>query len=171
MTNTLFIWKYIDLPEDAVSDLKLRYLEAKSSWKSTHYFFQSLDLGIKEFMGRPVYKTVLIAAGPNLVGKLHIDHRPHDNNTLAINIPLINCDNAITEFWKSNKTSSVVEYSPSGSPYLSCGDRTTCTKIDEYRLDRPVLFNTSVPHSVNNYSKEPRMAISLRLEQDPWDLV
>jgi len=167
----MFIWKYIDLPANDVEDLKLRYLESKASWKSTHYFFQSLDLGIKEFMGRPVFKTVLIMASPNLVGKIHVDHRPHDNNTLAINIPLINCESSVTEFWKSNEVSSEVEYTLSGSPYLSCGDRTTCTKIDEYQLVRPVLFNTSIPHSVNNYSSKPRMAISLRLEQDPWDLV
>ena len=167
----MFIWKYIDLPEKEVEDLKSRYMDSKESWKSPHFFFQSLDLGIKEFIGRPVFKTVLIMAAPNLVGKLHIDYRPHDNNTLAINIPLINCENAITEFWKSSESSSVVEYTPSGSPYLSCGDRSTCTKIDEYRLVRPVLFNTSIPHSVNNYSDKPRIAISLRLETDPWDLV
>jgi hypothetical protein len=167
----MFVWKYLDLPELAVEELKARYLASQSTWKSDRYFFQSLDLGVKEFMGREVFKTVLIVAAPNLGGKLHIDHRPHDNNTLAINIPLINCDNAVTEFWKSNETSSVIEYSPSGSPYLSCGDRTTGTKIDEYRLVRPVLFNTSIPHVVDNYSNSPRIAISLRLAQDPWDLV
>ena len=166
----MFIWKYINLPKKDVEDLKLRYMDSKESWKTPHYFFQSLDLGIKEFIGRPVYKTVLIMAAPNLVGNLHIDYRPHDNNTLAINIPLINCKNAITEFWKSPESSSV-EYTPSGVPYLSCGDRSTCTKIDEYRLVQPVLFNTSIPHSVNNYSDKPRIAISLRLETDPWDLV
>ena len=167
----MFIWKYLDLPESEVTELKERYLASRSTWKSDRYFFQTLDLGIKEFMGRPIFKTVLIVAAPKSIGKLHIDYRPHDNNTLAINIPLINCDNAITEFWKSNEKSSVVEYSPSGSPYLSCGDRTTCTKIDEYRLVKPVLFNTSIPHVVDNYSDKPRIAISLRLVQDPWDLV
>ena len=167
----MFIWKYLDLPESEVTELKERYLASRSTWKSDRYFFQTLDLGIKEFMGRPIFKTVLIVAAPKRIGKLHIDYRPHDNNTLAINIPLINCDNAITEFWESNEKSSVVEYSPSGSPYLSCGDRTTCTKIDEYRLVKPVLFNTSIPHVVDNYSDKPRIAISLRLVQDPWDLV
>lgn len=166
----MFIWKYVDLPEKEVEELKQIYLASQSTWKN-NYFFQSLDLGVKEFIGRPVFKTVLILAAPNLVGKLHIDFRPHDNNTLAINIPLINCDNAVTEFWESNQTSSVVEYSPSGSPYLSCGDRTTCKKIDEYTLTKPVLFNTSIPHSVNNYSDKVRAAISLRLAVDPWDLV
>jgi len=169
--TTMFIWKYLDLPETEVEELKARYLASQSTWKSDHYFFQSLNLGIKEFMGRPIFKTVLIVASPNLVGKLHIDHRPHDNNTLAINIPLLNCDNAVTEFWESHEASSVVEYTISGSPYLSCGNRSTCTKIDEYQLVKPVLFNTSVPHSVTNYSDKPRIAISLRLEQDPWDLV
>jgi hypothetical protein len=143
--TTMFIWKYLDLPETEVEELKARYLASQSTWKSDHYFFQSLNLGIKEFMGRPIFKTVLIVASPNLVGKLHIDHRPHDNNTLAINIPLLNCDNAVTEFWESHEASSVVEYTISGSPYLSCGNRSTCTKIDEYQLVKPVLFTEPEP--------------------------
>ena len=39
----MFIWKYLDLPETEVEELKARYLASQSTWKSDHYFFQSLN--------------------------------------------------------------------------------------------------------------------------------
>jgi hypothetical protein len=162
------IWKFVDLDPEEVQRLKNRYLRALPVLP---YFFQTLDLGITEFMGRPVYKTVLISVKENSVGTIHKDHRPHDNNVLAINIPLINCDNTVTQFWDTEEEpDSIVRYSVSGSPYIGV-DQTKCTLIDKFILTRPVVFRTDVLHSVNNHSNRPRLAISLRLVNDPWDLL
>lgn len=163
----MFIWKYIDLDEAEVFKLKEKYLAALPV---PEHFFQTLDLGVKEFMGRPVFKTVIINAMANSVGKIHRDYRPHDNNVLAINIPLINCDDAVTMFWNTTEDPNLVKYTSSGSPYIGF-NRSSCTQIDEFTLTRPVIFKTDIPHSVNNYSKSPRLAISLRLVNDPWDLL
>jgi hypothetical protein len=163
----MFIWKYVDLDPVEVNKLKEIYLAALPV---PAHFFQTLDLGVKEFMGRPVFKTVIINAMGNSFGKIHRDHRPHDNNVLAINIPLINCDNAVTEFWDTTEDPNLIQYTSSGSPFIGF-NRSSCTKIDEFILTRPVVFKTDLPHSVNNYSDKPRLAISLRLVEDPWDLV
>lgn len=163
----MFIWKYVELDQGEVDRIKEKYLSVLPVEK---HFFQTLDLGIKEFMGRPIFKTVIINAMPTSTGQIHKDHRPHDQNQLAINIPLINCDNSVTEFWDTDEDRTRIQYSSSKSPYIHF-NRDRCKKIDEFVLTQPVIFRTDLPHSVNNYSTEPRLAISLRLEKDPWDLV
>jgi hypothetical protein len=161
------IWKYIDLDETEVAKLKERYFAALPVAK---HFFQTLDLGITEFMGRPIFKTVIINAMGNSVGKIHKDYRPHDSNVLAINIPLINCDNAVTQFWNTEEDVNLIQYTSSGSPFIGF-NQDKCTLIDKFVLTQPVVFRTDIPHSVDNYSNQPRLAISLRLAKDPWDLM
>jgi hypothetical protein len=163
----MFIWQYVDLDPDEIARIKEKYLAALPVGP---HFFQSLDLGVREFMGRAVFKTVIINAQPNSFGQVHRDHRPYDNNVLAINIPLINCYDAITEFWDTDEDRDLVQYTSSGSPYIGF-DKNKCRKIDEFTLTKPVIFKTDIPHSVNNYSGQPRLAISLRLVKDPWDLL
>jgi hypothetical protein len=163
----MFIWKYIDLDPNDVDNLVKNYLEKLPLNK---HFFQTLELGVIEFAGRPLFKTVLITAPPNSQGIIHKDHRPHDNNQLAINIPLINCGNSITEFWETADENKSVGYTSSGSPFVGY-KRSMSKKISEFKLNRPVLFRTDIPHSVDNFSNNPRLAISLRFVKDPWDLV
>jgi hypothetical protein len=163
----MIYWQYVDLDPVEVDRIKKKYLEILPV---PQHFFQTLNLGIKEFMGRPIFKTVIINAMPNSIGKIHRDHRPYDNNVLAINIPLLNCDNAITEFWDTDEDRNLIQYTSSGSPYIGF-NHSRCKKIDEFKLTQPVVFRTDIPHSVNNYSNDARLAISLRLVNDPWDLV
>jgi hypothetical protein len=163
----MFVWKYVDLDESEVNKLKEKYLAALPI---KPHFFQTLELGVTEFMGMPVFKTVIINALPHSIGKIHKDHRPHDSNVLAINIPLINCDNAVTEFFETDNDSTLIEYTSSKSPYIGF-DRAKCLKIDEFTLTKPVLFKTDIPHAVTNFSNNARVAISLRLAADPWHLV
>ena len=163
----MFVWQYVDLDPMEVDRIKKIYLEALPV---SRLFYQTLELGIEEFMGRPIFKTVIINVMPNSVGKIHKDFRPHDNNVLAINIPLLNCDNAITEFWDTDEDRNLIQYTQGGSPYIGF-NHTRCKKINEFKLTHPVVFRTDIPHSVNNYSNDARLAISLRLVTDPWDLV
>jgi hypothetical protein len=41
-----------------------------------------------------------------------------------------------------------------------------CDVIASYTLDRPLIFNTQMLHSVNNFSSETRVAISLRFDKN-----
>ena len=163
----MFAWQFVDLDPVEVERLKQKYL---ATLPVASHFFQTLDLGVTEFMGMPVFKTVIINAMPNSIGKIHKDYRPHDNNVLAINIPLINCDNAVTQFWDTTEDPNLVQYTSSGSPFIGF-DHRTCKRIDKFILTRPAVFRTDIPHSVNNNSDKPRLAISLRLVNDPWHLV
>ena len=163
----MFIWQYIDLDPVEVDKIKEKYI---ASLPRTTHFFQTLELGVTEFIGRPVFKTVLITKLGNTIGEIHKDHRPNDNNVLAINIPLINCENSVTEFWESDEDNKFIQFNANRSPYISF-DKAKCKKIDEFKLTQPILFRTDIPHSLSNYSNKPRLGISIRLATDPWDLV
>lgn len=162
-----FIWKYIDLDPAEVDRVKKIYFAGLP--RNIHQY-QSLDLGIDEFMGMKIFKSVLIQVAKHSKLPIHSDFRPHDNNKLAINIPLLNCEDSVTYFYKTNIENDLVEYSSSGSPLIRY-DEKDCEKIDEFRFTNPVIFRTDIPHSVVNNLGVTRLGISLRFENDPWHLI
>jgi hypothetical protein len=172
-TRDNFVWKYVDIQDlDALADIKERYLKRKPNADN---FYIPMDIGIKEFLGMEIGNPVLIYAMPKKNYMIHIDYRM-DKLKLALNIPLINCENSLTEFWKCSKMgSSVKPENAWRSPpnFLSSFnfEQENCEKIDEFIMTQPVVFNTQVPHSVTNFSDMPRIAISLRFKEDPWHLV
>lgn len=168
MTNNRedFTFKYIDIENiEELNNLKTKFLENLPAIKN---FFNPLNLDIKEFLGLEVTHSVLIFAKPNSSSTLHIDYRA-DQLKLAMNIALKNCDDSITEMWNCAGGPIYTE-TPSGIPYINF-NKEQCQKICEFKLTQPVIFNTKIPHSVSNFSKKPRLAISLRFKEDPWHLV
>jgi hypothetical protein len=63
-----------------------------------------------------------------------------------------------------------IQYTSNGQPYRYF-DPTLCKKITEFKLIKPVLFRTDIPHSVSNHSDMIRQAISIRFKEDPWHLI
>jgi hypothetical protein len=161
------IWKYIDINPDAVEEVRQQYLKILPQ---PAHFFLPVDIGLTKFNDWPVFRWVLIQAPPLQAGVIHIDHRPHDNNKLAINIPLINCDDASTEFFETTDTNTLVEYTRAGTPYINY-NVANCKKVDEFILTKPVVFRTDIPHRVVNRSNQFRLGISIRLVEDPWHLL
>ena len=51
-------------------------------------------------------------------------------------------------------------------------DLEDCIEIDKFILDRPIIWNASVLHSVDNTPNTKwRRSISLRFKENPWQLV
>jgi hypothetical protein len=163
-----FLWQYIDIDEKYINPLKKKYLE---HLPSNDHFFQPVDIGMSEFMGLEIQRCILIQVAPGAIGRIHTDWRFDKNfgDQLALNIPLMNCEHAITEMWKSDYIPPT-QYTDNGQPY-NFFEKSRCTKITEFIVNRPVLFRTDIPHSVNNTGKSVRRAISLRFKKDPWHLV
>lgn len=162
-----FLWKFVDIKNtDEVDNLKKLFLD---NLPSVDNFFIPLDLGIKEFLGMEVGHSVLIIAAPTKRSQIHEDYRA-DKLKLALNVPLKNCDHSITEFWNCQGADPDYELTSIGVPYNRYKIE-NCIKISEFKLTKPVIFNTKIPHSVFNLSSEPRLAISIRFRQDPWHLV
>lgn len=161
----MFYWKYQDIPEDEIAMIQEKY---KKILPNNCEFFQVVPLDIKTFMGLKISRAVLIQVEPNAKGRIHTDFRP-EGYSLALNIPLENCENSITTMWDAAAEVVEIRYTTNNSPYHYYNPN-LCKKITEFSLTKPVLFDTSVPHAVDNYSDNWRRAISLRFEPDPWHL-
>lgn len=161
----MFIWKYIDINPDIVTELQNRYMKVLPT---NDHFFQVVDLDVDEFLGLEIFRPVLIQVAPHAVGRIHADFRP-SGDQLALNIPLENCEDSITNIWASSYEPPV-QFTDNGQPYRYF-DPLHCTKIAEFKVTRPVIFRTDLPHSVSNTSNKVRRAISIRFKKDPWHLV
>lgn len=166
--NNNFLWQYIDIEESLIENLKNQYLRALPD---NTYFFQQLNIEMKEFLGLEIQRSVLIQVSPGAVGRIHTDWRFDENygDKLALNIALMNCENSVTEMWESDYTPPT-QYTDNGQPY-NYYNESRCKKITEFKLIKPVLFRTDIPHSVSNTGRTVRRAISLRFKKDPWHLV
>jgi hypothetical protein len=163
----MFLWKYIDIDSEVVKDIQERFLRAMPVNNSP---FQNVDIDITDFLGLEIHQSVLIQISPNTFSRIHTDWRPKEyGDQLALNIPLINCENSVTSLWESSDTTEL-QYTDNRQPYNSY-DPAKCTKLTEFRLTRPVIFRTDIPHNVTNSSNEVRKAISIRFKRDPWELV
>jgi hypothetical protein len=162
----MFLWQYVDLDSNEVDRVKEVF---KNNLPYNFHFFQHLEIGLDHFMGMKISRCALIQVMPKHQGKIHTDIRTGYGGVLAINIPLMNCENSLTELW-STTAETKDQYTENNLPY-SVFETVQCTKIDQFILDRPVIFRTDIPHSVKNNSMMVRRAISLRFKDDPWHLV
>lgn len=162
----MFYWKYIDIDPFDIKVIQQEYLKVLPN---NNHFFQPLDLPITHFLGLEVQRFVLIQVEPNASGRIHTDWRPDTHGyQLALNIPLINCDESVTSLWESDYVPET-QYTNNSQPY-NFYDPDRCTKITEFKLTHPALFRTDLPHKVDNFSNKERKAISVRFKQDPWHL-
>ena len=163
----MFYWQHVDIDPDEVRLLQKAYLRALPN---NSHFFQPIQLPIRNFLGLEVQRFVLIQVHPNAVGRIHTDWRPNEyGDQLALQIPLINCNDSTTILWESNYTPPI-QYTDNGQPY-NFYDESRCVKITEFNLTQPTIFRTDLPHSVNNPTKSMRLAISVRFKEDPWHLL
>ena len=165
----MFYWQYCDVPEEDTKFIQNMY---KENLPSNSDFFQEIIIPIKTFMNIKIEKAVLIQVAPFSNCPIHADH-PVDIEVkckLALNIPLENCENSVTRLWDIAGQHTEVKYTSNNARYHYY-DPALCKKITEFHLTEPVLFDTTVPHSVHNMSDKWRRAISLRFESDPWHLV
>ncbi len=164
---TDFYWQYINVPQKDIEYIQKKYLKLLPN---NDHFFQQLDLDVTEFLGLEVQRFVLIQVSPKAIGRIHTDYRPNNyGHQLAIQIPLINCEQTTTVIWSSDYTPPL-QYTSNGQPY-NYYDPSRCKKITEFKLTQPVLWRTDLPHSVNNPTGAVRKAISIRFKQDPWNLI
>lgn len=99
----------------------------------------------------------------------HIDSQ---DNYLALNFPLFNCENSYTAFYDLKDVDSIIDdIKPNGVIYKKIVFNSQPKEIDRYKLDRPIILNTKVPHKIFHNSQIPRYAISFRFKEDPWHLV
>lgn len=166
-----FTWKYVDVDDELVNEIKDIYLKKLKKNLQDYEFFQLLKIEIPNVWGQKVIGAGLaVSKGNNIQKYSHKDPMPPHTSFFALNIPLKNCEDSQTNLYKIKKGKSVL-YSTFGRPIID-GEVAEIARIDDcdviasYTLDRPLIFNTQILHSVNNFSPEPRLAISLRFGMD-----
>lgn len=162
----IFTWKYIDIDKSLVDEIQDIYLKHLDPDLSNYCFFQATAIKVPNVLGIKVKHCCLVYSKGN--EKPQFSHKdPIVDSTFALNIPLKNCENSITRLYKDNKKPMYA--------FTTKGRLTEVQPIEKsvfltsYVLDKPLLFNTQILHSVENFSPEPRLAISLRFKKNPME--
>ena len=163
-----FTWKYIDLDNDLVEEIKDIYTANLKKDLSDYAFFQVLPLSLPRIMGEIPYAGLVYSPGNHTSKYSHKDPMPDDTCVFALNIPLINCENSLTSLYKSRRNPL---YSLYGGRVTEIAKISDCDTITSYCLTQPIMFNTQILHAVDNFSPDPRVAISLRFEKNPIDWI
>ena len=105
-------------------------------------------------------------------GKLniHIDGTIENPRVHALNIPVMNYENAFMRWYdysdKSNWKNDYVE--PREELYNAKGgvpiDESKCVVTDETIIDRPTFLRTETPHSIDNPNDGVRVILSIRFK-------
>jgi len=111
-----------------------------------------VDFKIERFM--------MFSTGRNL-GQIHTDE---NIVPCRLNIPLFNCENSETRFYKC---SGIPEpgVQPNGLRFEKI-DETKCVQVDQFCLTRPVLFRVGVPHNIERFDNPTSIRISCTMEPD-----
>lgn len=104
------------------------------------------------------------------IGQLHSDSYTEESR-LSLNLNIENCDATKTRLYEVSEP-GVPVLSNGGYPYFIYKyDPVTCKKITEYDVTSPLLFDTSKPHQVTNYTNKRRVCLTIRFTKDPVHLL
>jgi hypothetical protein len=120
-------------------------------------------------------RIAIITTKPNSVQDPHVDQ---GEETLGINFPLAGTSATYTQIFKnkgelkyvSSPDEEIIPGQTKARQYLKYIDDNP-EEIGRYELNRPVILNVKMPHSVVNLSNDPRVGISFRFNADPWELM
>ena len=119
-------------------------------------------------------RIAIITTHPNSVQDPHVDQ---GEETLGINFPLSGTNATYTQIFKNKGELRYVTSHDENKAgikqqrrYLKYIDDSP-EEIGRYELNRPVMLNVKMPHSVVNLSDDERVGISFRFKADPWNLI
>lgn len=162
-----FIWQYMDLDNELVEEVKDIYLKALPTNLNSLNFFNVLPVKVPNINGFKVTCCSLIYKAGNETQKYaHKD--PLLNSSFALNIPFINCKDSVTTLYKDSNYSLHISHRDQLIQILPVDKATV---LSTYILDRPIIFNTRIFHNVENFSSDPRIAISLRFDRNPVEWI
>jgi hypothetical protein len=93
------------------------------------------------------------------IGQIHTDENVVP---CRINIPLFNCENSETRFYKCSGI-PMPGVQPNGMRFEKI-DETMCVQVDQFYLTRPVLFRVGVPHNIIRFNNPSTVRISCTME-------
>lgn len=98
----------------------------------------------------------------------HIDSQ---DNALALNFPISNCEDSYTEFYEIPKNSLIITKKKENVLSKSIIAESFGNCITKYNLNSAVIINTHRPHKIVCANTKKRICLSIRFMKDPWHLV
>lgn len=175
-------------PDELISEYLKHTPEGQEVYVSWYCFFaDEIKKGLPELyntfesMGLNVHQMIFFTNKPNneevtdpkdpMCPFIHIDAKDEETfeetqfePTNAINIPLENCEDSFTTFYKI-KDKEQHTYYPN---FYLCGGLypETVKEVDRFTLSKPAVLRVNVPHAVLNPTNELRHVATFRFYND-----
>ena len=130
-------WTYLDAPKI----IKL-FPEVQS-------MFDPLNINIKKI-------SLITTSNTSIKNGIH---RDDTDCNVRINLPIMNCEKSITNFYESNAEPTKL-FLPNGVPYLQI-DHNLCKLVDSICLDRPAALRIKEPHQVVTFENSKRISCTV----------
>ena len=99
---------------------------------------------------------------------LHIDYISNEWPMCRINIPVLNCEGSITEFYTGGKYVPHTANNNGEFSFLIIEDFSSAIKVAEVEILKPTVLRIQEPHRVvPNLHTLPRITLSLVMNKDP----
>lgn len=99
---------------------------------------------------------------------LHIDYLSKIMPICRINVPVLNCEGSVTEFYTCGKHSPITKKNTEKFSYLKIEDFSSAIKVAEVEILKPTVLRIQEPHRVvPNLNTLPRITLSLVMNKDP----
>ena len=121
---------------------------------------------------RPMGLTICMVAFFVSGKRSSLIHRDADRNANArINLPIMNCENTETRFFTT--TIPPVKRQQSNGVYYWDIDQTSCTHVDSFFLNQPVIFKINEPHQVigESVTSVPRVSCTIGFKEEIVHLI
>ncbi len=129
------------------------------------YLEKLLSKDLTNFTGKThqVRGAMFFYSLPNEPRGVHVDYFDVWNNypTWALNIPIVNGSQCEMQWFGGTYTKEVKTMNK-GNPAYHLTWETDPVLLESEIIDKPTLVYVDIPHDVVNYSREPRIVLSLR---------
>ena len=169
-----FYFKYIEIPYDKCEILN--FFNSKPKYTSTFEILKPSEVlpmlpSISEWFDQQNLVPAMvayIALGGNSKQRIHTDTQLP---SLAINIPVHNCETAKTYFYHTDSPETAIFHTKDTNVPANGYDEIAMKEVCHYTLNRPAIINIKEPHSVDNDNPNTRYCLSFRFFQDPVHLI
>lgn len=165
-------YKYLDLDYKRAVDSLRSYVTLNRSMIKSFWTYLDTNEVLKLYpevqeMFNPLnihIKTISVIASSSTSLTEGI-HRDYVENPVRINLPLLNCEGSVTNFYRTT-VEPEKKYLPNGIPYNKI-EYKNCVLVDSFCLDRPAALRVKEPHQVvANKLKLPRISCTIDFIED-----
>jgi hypothetical protein len=106
---------------------------------------------------------------------IHVDNDDLNTPCYSLNMPVVNCENSYTLFYKSNTpgpTAPIPEWITDAASYKAGGifQEEDCREIGGHNVEHPAWVNVAIPHRAVNDNADMRLIICARFYPEVHDL-